>query len=75
MCCYGGEQICGTSHLLLVERAKLQVALGGYEGDKEAIMTETSFRYNKYKQKVHTHPQRGTRSGLRGFGGNYLAKV
>jgi hypothetical protein len=51
------------------------VALGGYEGDKEAIMTETSFRYNKYKQKVHTHPQRGTRSGLRGFGGNYLAKV
>jgi NADH dehydrogenase FAD-containing subunit len=27
--------------------------------NKEAIMTETSFRYSQYKQKVHTHPQRG----------------
>ncbi len=31
MCCYGGEQIRGTGHSLLVEKAKLQVALGGYE--------------------------------------------
>ncbi len=31
MCCYGGEQIRGTSHSLLVERAMLPVALGGYE--------------------------------------------
>ncbi len=61
MCCYGGEQIRGTSRSLLVERAKLPVALGGYEGVFFCIVVDIfATRYSAQshlpnKQKVHTH--------------------